>query len=190
MSPSTSGSSKDWEGLKLTLAAEVLRQNLTVHLRAWGTSMLPALWPGDLLTIQSVTDDQLRPGDIVLVLDNGRFLIHRLIEKQHDQGLSHLITRGDAMPQNDPPANISDFLGRVVRIRRGNQSFVPSRRVSRINSVRAWLLCHSNRFRSLSLRFHAARLHKDLMQPRQLLHSTFSTMHEIPYISSSRASHL
>ena len=35
---------------KLDLAAEILRRCGTVQLKAWGTSMLPSVWPGDLLT--------------------------------------------------------------------------------------------------------------------------------------------
>ena len=65
------------EDTKLGLAAELLRGGGTVHLKAWGTSMLPSVWPGDLLTIQSAADDEVVPGDIVLVLRDNRFFVHR-----------------------------------------------------------------------------------------------------------------
>ena len=118
--------------------------------------MLPSLWPGDLLTIQSAAYDEIAPGDIVLVLRDDRFFIHRLVERRLGQDCLLWITRGDAMPHNDPPAAASELLGRVASIRRGNRSFVPSRRVSPLHSALAWMLCHWDRFRSLALRIHAA----------------------------------
>jgi hypothetical protein len=143
---------------KLDLAAEMLRGRGTVHLTAWGTSMLPSVWPGDFLTIQGAAHDEVVPGDIVLVLRDNRLFVHRLIEMRISQGCDSLITRGDAMPDNDPPAAASELLGRVANICRGNRSFVPSRRVSRLHSVLARALCRWGRFRGFALRIHTARL--------------------------------
>ena len=78
--------------------------------------MLPSLWPGDLLTIQSAAHDEIAPGDIVLVLRDNRFFVHRLVEKRQVQDCLLWITRGDAMPQNDPPVAASDLLGRVASV--------------------------------------------------------------------------
>jgi signal peptidase I len=146
------------EDPRLVLAAEMLRRRGTVHLKAWGTSMLPAVWPGDLLTIQGVGHDEAAPGDIVLVLRDGRFIVHRLVEVQRGENCCSWITRGDAMPGNDPPAPAFELLGRVAGICRGNRSFVPSRRISRLNFAMAWMLCRWGRVRSLALNIHAARL--------------------------------
>jgi len=118
--------------------------------------MLPALWPGDLLTIQRAVCDEIAAGDIVLVLRDHRFFIHRLVGWQLGRDGLLSVTRGDAMPQDDPPAAASEVLGRVARIRRGNRSFVPSRRVSMPHSALAWMLCYWSRFRSLALRIHGA----------------------------------
>ena len=65
---------------QLGLAAAVLRSGSTISLRALGTSMLPALWPGDLVTIVPVPLGAIRPGEIVLCVRNGRFCIHRLTQ--------------------------------------------------------------------------------------------------------------
>ncbi len=120
--------------------------------------MLPAVWPGDLLTIQCVEHDEVVPGDIVLVLRDNRFFIHRLVEMRPSQDCVSLITRGDAMADNDAPATASELLGRVACVRRGNRSFVPSRRVSPLNFVIARMLCRWDHFRSLALRMHAAHM--------------------------------
>jgi hypothetical protein len=156
---------KACEDPKLGLAAEVLRGHGAVQLKAWGTSMLPAVWPGDLLTIQGVVHDEVVPGDIVLVLRDKRFFVHRLVEKQPGQDCDSLITRGDAMPDNDPPAAASELLGRVAGIRRGDRSFVPSRRVSLPNFAIARMLCRWSRVRSLALNIHVARLQAGTSHP-------------------------
>jgi len=141
----------------LLLAAEILRGGGTVHVKAWGNSMLPTLWPGDLLTIQRAAFEELLAGDIVLVLRNGRFFIHRFVEKQEVQDRLSVVTRGDAMPDSDPPASASQLLGRVAVVRRAERIFVPARRVSPFHSALAWALCHSDRIRTLTLRMHEAR---------------------------------
>lgn len=147
-----------YENPKLDLAAEMLRGHGTVHLKAWGTSMLPSVWPGDLLTIQGAAHDEVVAGDIVLVLRDSRFFVHRLVEMRPSQDCDSLITRGDAMPDNDPPAAASELLGRVAGIRRGDRSFVPNRRVSPLHSALARALRRWGRFRSLTLRIHTALL--------------------------------
>ena len=143
------------EDPKFGLAVELLRSQGTVRLKAWGASMVPSVWPGDLLTIQSVAHDEVVPGDIVLVIRGNRFVVHRLVERRQDQDRFSWITRGDAMPHNDPPAIASELLGRVAGIHRANRSFVPSRRVSPLHSALAWMLCHWDRFRNLTLKVQA-----------------------------------
>jgi hypothetical protein len=153
------------EDPKLGLAAEMLRGQGTVELRAWGTSMLPSVWPGDLLTIQSVAHDKAVPGEIVLVLRDNRFFVHRLVEKRRGENCLSWITRGDAMPHNDPPAAAFELLGRVAGIRRGHRKFVPSRRVSLLHFALAWVLCRWGRVRNLALNIHEARVQAGTSHP-------------------------
>ena len=148
---------EDREDLKLNLAIETLRRRGGVRSRARGMSMLPSLWPGDLLTIQAANQDEVIAGDIVLVMHEKRCFIHRLVEIQIFEKGIRLLTRGDAMPHGDPPA-CAELLGRVIRVQRADCSFVPSSRVSLVHSAAAWILCRSGRCRSLAMRFHAARL--------------------------------
>jgi hypothetical protein len=136
--------------------------------------MLPSLWPDDLLTIQCAAHDEVVSGDIVLVMRDNRFFVHRLIERRQDQDRLLWITRGDAVPQNDPPVAASELLGRVVGVRRGNRSFVPSRRISLFQSALVWMLCRWDHFRSLALRIHAARLQAGPARARQFLRGVFA----------------
>jgi signal peptidase I len=162
------------EASKLGLAAEMLCGHGIVRLELKGTSMLPSLWPADLLTVECVAHDEITPGDIVLISRDNRFFTHRLIGRRQDQGRILWITRGDAVPQNDPPVAASELLGRVVGVRRGNRIFVPTRRLSPLQSALAWMLCRLDHFRGLALRIHAARLQAGPTRSRQFLRDVFA----------------
>jgi len=157
MDISTPLMTEDRENIKLNLVVETLRRCGEVRLKARGMSMLPAVWPGDLLTIQVVSQDEVIPGHIVLILREKRCFIHRLVGMQVSGNGVRLITRGDAMPDCDPVTS-AELLGRVIRVQRANHSFVPSSRISPVHSAAAWILCRSGRCRNLAVRFHAARL--------------------------------
>lgn len=168
--PSTLESRED---IKLDLAAEMLRRHGTLRLTAWGTSMLPTVWPGDLLTIQSVAHDEIVAGDIVLILRDRRFLVHRLVERRPVQDSVSWITRGDAMPHNDPPTAACGLLGRVVSVQRANRTLVPRRRLSLLDSALARVLSRADRLRSLTLKIHAARLQAGPKRAGQFLRRVF-----------------
>ena len=175
---------------KLGLAAEVLRGRGTLRLKVGGMSMLPAVWPGDLITIQSVAHAGVVPGDIVLVLRDNRFFVHRLVERRLVQDCLLLITRGDAVPRNDPPAAASKLLGRVTLIRRGNRTFVPKRRVSLLQCTLAWVFCHWDRFRNLALTIHAASLRANAARAGQFFWGAFGRLPTTSDTSTSRTSHI
>lgn len=140
---------------QIKLAASVLRSGGSVRLRVFGTSMLPSLWPGDILTVENDPKNRFVPGDIVLRLRDGKLLAHRLLANRG----TRWITRGDAMPQSDPPAEVEDLLGRVVRIERNRHSLLAPR-ISRPTRGLAWILGHSDLIRSLVLRLHSTWLRR------------------------------
>ena len=41
--------------------------------------MVPALWPGDLVTVRSSNLSELQPGSIVVFRQNERLVVHRLM---------------------------------------------------------------------------------------------------------------
>jgi signal peptidase I len=141
------------EGHKLELAAEVLASCGTIRLQALGTSMLPSIWPGDILTIDHKSGHEIVPGDIVLVARQGRFFVHRLIKKDN----AGWITRGDSLPHNDEPAAEDQVLGEVSLILRGTEAVVPNPRISIFNSAFAWMVCRWDSFRNFALRMHSFR---------------------------------
>src|SRR5437868_14998540 len=68
----------DEEQIKCELAAQVLKNSSRLRLRASGSSMLPSLWPGDILTIHPQSFEQWRPADIALSMRAGQCVMHRV----------------------------------------------------------------------------------------------------------------
>ena len=71
--------------VRCSLAAEALRSRGVLKLRAAGVSMLPTLWPGDLLTVQCLREEEVEPGEIVLYMRSDRFFVHRIVSQNPGQ---------------------------------------------------------------------------------------------------------
>ena len=143
---------------KLEIVAEALRHETSVTLALRGTSMLPALWPGDLLTVDAVINDELVVGDLVFVVRGGRSFVHRLVRRLEVDAGSWWITQGDAILHEDTPLRTSQVLGRVVHIRRRGLNLFPARNPSNTHRTFAWLLRRSARIRGIVLRIYLFRL--------------------------------
>ena len=123
--------------LKLELAADLVRRFGEVQFRVTGTSMLPAVWPGDFLTVRRRSVSQLQPGRIVLCYRDQGFVAHRVVGKRGDC----LITRGDRLPCQDRPFHAEEVLGEVVTVARRGRSINPS--PNAWYCAAAWILRHS-----------------------------------------------
>lgn len=135
------------EKLRLIIAA--LKLGKSVRIRSLGCSMLPSIWPGDVLLIENALSERFEPGDIVVIRKSSELLIHRLVSK----GTSW-VTRGDAMSQADQPVKPEDVLGKVKKIQRGNQVRTPDQGLKVFHRITAFLLCHFQLLRNLSLRVY------------------------------------
>src|SRR5213594_1846470 len=114
------------EAVKCQLAAEALRSFGEVRLRVTGTSMLPSVRPGDVLFVRRQDAMEALPGDIILFArDEGRLFAHRVVQKLNRRGELLWITRGDSLPQKDPPVSRQELLGRVTAILRGESPIDP-----------------------------------------------------------------
>src|SRR5712671_4942005 len=105
-----------WSAERSALVADALRRSgrlgQSVRLRVHGESMLPALWPGDVVEIASCSLEDVRPGEIVLALRDGRLFLHRFLTPCKPSGF---LLRGDSMPGPDPRFPPGAMLGRLVR---------------------------------------------------------------------------
>ncbi len=122
--------------IKVDLAAEVLGTGSRIRLRAFGTSMLPSIWPGDVLTIAPYIAAEVAVGDIICVRESDRLIIHRLIGSQEVSSGScgerevFWITRGDSAKGEDSAISERQILGHITAIRRNGRWIRPSRRLS------------------------------------------------------------
>jgi signal peptidase I len=99
------------------LVADVARRFGEVRLRATGCSMVPAVWPGDEITVRRCELAELKPGQIALCMRDGALVAHRVRRVEDD----FLIMRGDALPFDDAPMSASDVVGQVVRVVRNGR---------------------------------------------------------------------
>jgi signal peptidase I len=139
--------------VKLGLAGEILRSRSVIRVRAFGTSMLPTIWPGDVLVIENRDPAEICVGDIIGFTQAGRFLIHRVIGVGTESENISWITRGDSLTREDLPVLQTHLLGRIAAIHRNGRAFPPPRRVS---GMAHWLgrMLHSfDRLDGLILRF-------------------------------------
>jgi hypothetical protein len=144
------------------LLAEGARKFGEIRFKATGDSMLPSVWPGDLLTVRRQSFPEFRRGQIVLYErgasgrgpvagENAQLVAHRVVDYSGDSSGPQLITRGDSLARNDAPVHEDQILGRVVSISRNGRpiglDFTRSRRMA------AWVLRRSDFAGRVFLRF-------------------------------------
>jgi|KBSSwiStaDraftv2_1062776.scaffolds.fasta_scaffold260810_2 hypothetical protein len=144
--------------IRMDLAAEILRRFGEIHFIARGSSMIPSIYPGDLLTVRSHCIADARHGQIVLCLREGRFWAHRVIRKWRDGNRLLFSTRGDALQHEDPSIDESQLLGSVTSIVRYGKS------VEVVHMVGPWMkllrvgVRHSRALARALLSSHSLRL--------------------------------
>jgi signal peptidase I len=106
----------------LEQARQLLSRSLPIELRMSGSSMVPAIEDGDIITLEPVSDDPIKQGDIVLY--HSRFdtaVIHRVVRLERSSSERCVVTRGDAASHNDTPVPLHRILGRVKRVERAGE---------------------------------------------------------------------
>ena len=136
--------------LKGELFLEVLKSAGQAWLAVTGASMLPSIWPGDVLEVHRQAVSEISPGDVVLCERHGGFLAHRVVGKVGGPKGTLLITRGDALRAPDAPVSSEELLGGVTAILRGGRRLQP--RLTRWRRVASWLFSHSDLCTRLALR--------------------------------------
>jgi signal peptidase I len=121
----------------IELAAASLRKTGALRLRVSGSSMLPAILPGDVLSIRQVSAAQAAAGDVVLFRREDRFFVHRVLRRE----AGGLVTRGDALAAADPPVADSELLGKVVAIERRGRPVGPAATAGR--RLASWVFARS-----------------------------------------------
>jgi len=152
----------NWSAERSALLAEVLRRGQSlrqgVRLRVYGESMLPALWPGDVVEIASCPLEDVRFGEIVLALRDGRLFLHRFVARRTPDTF---LLRGDSMPGSDPLYPSDALLGRLARSTGDGRN--NSAAALRLGLTVSWsravglLLCYCSIARRLALKLDSRR---------------------------------
>jgi signal peptidase I len=146
------------ESLRLELAAKVLRDFGELRFRASGGSMLPAIFPGDILLVRRDPIGRIRPGHTVLSFRAGQFYAHRVVRIENSGAAVCLITRGDALRVEDPPVSEDEYLGRVTGLSRGRTHRQTIHRLGLASRVFACVLRRSDFLATSLMRWHSLRL--------------------------------
>jgi hypothetical protein len=100
------------------LVHDVARSAGVVRLKVAGISMLPSIWPGDVVTVRHQNFSELKSGEIVLFRQDGSLTLHRIRRIMADR----VITRGDTLSCDDRPVRDAEIVGKLVSIdRRGRR---------------------------------------------------------------------
>ena len=151
--------------LRCELLCDCLRVFGTVRLKVNGWSMLPTLWPGDIIIVSPTNLSQITVGKIALFRRGDRFFVHRVLSK--DNVKKEILSRGDAMPRTDTPFVSSELLGEVEFIIRNGKQMKPSRKMSLGQGAFAQLVQRSTWAARLAIK--ARRLYQSC-RPREFSH--------------------
>jgi hypothetical protein len=105
------------------LVIERLQEKRTIKFNLITTSMVPALVPGDQITVICLTDKLPSIGAIVLTENGGIWVAHRLVSRKKLSSGYWLTIKGDNNNCADLPCELSDLKGIVVAVVRGNRVF-------------------------------------------------------------------
>jgi hypothetical protein len=144
---------KNANALGCELAGEIVRTFGRVRVRVTGTSMIPAVWPGDVLVVERRAVEKIQRGEIAVAERAGRLVAHRVVSAPASSALkptatnarrpnvalaphagpassaviTPLLTRGDSQLAPDEPLHPEELLGTVVLIERGRAARQPQR---------------------------------------------------------------
>lgn len=105
------------------IAAEVLARERNLTFKGYGTSMLPLIRSGSLITIIPIDVRNVKNGEVVLYRGSRGLAVHRVISRTDDCSGLRLMVAGD-MNTGPPEAVVhSDVLGKLVTVKHGRYRF-------------------------------------------------------------------
>ncbi|MCF6155444.1 MAG: signal peptidase I [Candidatus Brocadia sp.] len=85
-----------------------------------GRSMFPLIREGDqVLVAHGCTG--MRRGDVIVFRRRGTLIAHRVLSILRNDAGPIFVTKGDNVPQFDPPLSNNEIVGRVLAVKRGNR---------------------------------------------------------------------
>jgi hypothetical protein len=115
------------------LSSEILKGGKVLRFTAHGSSMVPFIFDGDVLTIQDVGSSMVAKGDIVFYrTQNDGLMAHRIIKVHSTDGKVRFSARGDGSPGSEEIIDADQVIGEVISIRRGRRTFPIKRGIWKI----------------------------------------------------------
>lgn len=128
--------------VKCELAREVLRSFGTLRLEVTGLSMLPSVWPGDILFIERCGMPDIAAGHVIVFVRQGKLVTHRVVCMKDAGKVPYAITRGDGLSSSDDPVSPAELLGRVRHILRGGEFVRPGESLNFWVKATSYILRH------------------------------------------------
>jgi len=143
-----------WSGHREALAVDSLHLSGQLRMQVRGESMLPTLWPGDVVSVLREPLENIHKGDLVLAIREGRLFLHRFVARTADGGF---IARGDSVSQPDLPYRSNALLGKVITVNRGGSAVKPAPQPGIPRRLLSFSLCHVGVLRRAVLYIHRRR---------------------------------
>jgi len=141
----------------LTLVTQMLGSFGELRPVVRGASMVPSIFPDDVLIVRPETARNACSGDVVLFFRDGLFCTHRVVGKIEEGGRISLLTCGDALSKNDPPVAEEEFLGLVAAVVRGPKRIEMGRPPVASERLLRWAVRRSPGVAKWTLRWHLLR---------------------------------
>jgi signal peptidase I len=101
----------------LELARPELAKKRPFRMQISGNSMTPNICDGDFVTVEAISSQKVRVGDIVLLTSiSNTALVHRVVKMEDRNNIVYLTTCGDASNYQDVPVPVTNVLGRITLI--------------------------------------------------------------------------
>ena len=107
--------------LSHALRKEAIKNGHAVQTLASGYSMFPFLRKGDLLTVEPVSMDKIKRGDVVVFESEEKWIAHRVISISNFLNTIELTLRGDTRLHKDPIVHLENYVGKVVGFKRNGK---------------------------------------------------------------------
>jgi signal peptidase I len=124
------------------LVIDILGQGGCLKFYAHGNSMIPLIRNGDIILVDPKKND-FRTGNIIFYRRSaGRYIAHRLMHVNRNNGSLELETKGDGVQEFDRPVPLEQVMGRVVIIESRGRELRADGRLGRVINR---LLAYSSR---------------------------------------------
>ena len=70
----------------------------------------------DTIIAKEVSYEEINIYDVVLHMDSGVLVCHRVVDKYESDGVNYLVTRGDANNLDDAPFSMALYKGKVINV--------------------------------------------------------------------------